>query len=570
MRPPLRFLYCVAFGLIVMQPSPAADWVVTTTADNLAPGSLRSRINAAANGDVIQIPTTLGTSITLTLGELPITKSIEIQGPNASTFSIMNFTGRVFHFREDVMGQVTAKVSGIQITGKVTGASGINGVAGAPNGTPGASAEGGGALVAVGCLVTISHCIFNGCQVIAGNGGHAYYDPEPGKSLSAWGGSGRDACGGAVMNNEGDLIIESCTFMNNFAIAGNGGDGFKGGQGGVAGDALGGAICTGYGVSALKVVNSTFHANSGCAGYGGAGGDAELLSPGVQNGGNGVSGGDAKGGAIFMNRGSPDDTVDGFLHDTIVANGLFPGQGGKGGSGKNGGANGTGYTNGVGWGGGLSRSTPPSGFPPVGGYVPVRNTIMADNFVAWRFTANGLFIAKGPDVFGSISSKGYSFFGVRDVYADGFDPLDQTGTLTMPIYPILGPLQLNGGQTPTLAPLACSPVIDRGSMTMLGMDQTGQVRPRLVTSGPFPSDGSDIGSVELQSYPEEAAPILNIEKVANTVVLTWPANACYILEQSMTLQNDWINAPPSTVVGSTRRLVIFPLGDRMFFRLRRP
>ena len=67
--------------------------------------------------------------------------------------------------------------------------------------------------------------------------------------------------------------------------------------------------------------------------------------------------------------------------------------------------------------------------------------------------------------------------------------------------PLLGPLQSNGGPTPTLLPAGNSPAVDQGSGTGL-TDQRGVVRPidfpSIPNSQTAGADGSDIGAVELQ------------------------------------------------------------------------
>jgi hypothetical protein len=62
--------------------------------------------------------------------------------------------------------------------------------------------------------------------------------------------------------------------------------------------------------------------------------------------------------------------------------------------------------------------------------------------------------------------------------------------------PKLGPLQDNGGPTPTMAPAPDSPVIDAGFAFGLATDQRGQSRPFDVPALANAGDGSDIGAVE--------------------------------------------------------------------------
>jgi len=78
--------------------------------------------------------------------------------------------------------------------------------------------------------------------------------------------------------------------------------------------------------------------------------------------------------------------------------------------------------------------------------------------------------------------------------------LNQTGDLPS-TDPQLGPVQDNGGSTPTQALAATSPAVDHGAAVFSGADQRGFTRPLdlpSIANGPG-SDGSDIGAYELQS-----------------------------------------------------------------------
>jgi uncharacterized repeat protein (TIGR02543 family) len=87
----------------------------------------------------------------------------------------------------------------------------------------------------------------------------------------------------------------------------------------------------------------------------------------------------------------------------------------------------------------------------------------------------------------------------------------ETGTVTgapLSSDPLLGPLQNNGGPTPTMAPAPTSPAIDAGSAFSLSTDQRGDPRP-LDFSGianASGGDGSDIGAYEWQRCIGQASP----------------------------------------------------------------
>ncbi len=117
--------------------------------------------------------------------------------------------------------------------------------------------------------------------------------------------------------------------------------------------------------------------------------------------------------------------------------------------------------------------------------VNLRNTIVANS-------------VSGGDLFNSpsgMTNAAYSWIGDALTAINGTSENNQTGD------PILGPLQDNGGSTPTQAPLSNSPVIDQGKdLTGSGQDQRGATRPVDYGSGitpPAEGDRSDIGAVEL-------------------------------------------------------------------------
>ena len=114
-------------------------------------------------------------------------------------------------------------------------------------------------------------------------------------------------------------------------------------------------------------------------------------------------------------------------------------------------------------GGGLQSSR---GGITEGGPVVLRNTLVAGNFTS----------STGPDVVGPVLSLGFNLIGMADD-SEGWGTHDLTGDSSAPIDPLLGPLQDNGGPTPTHALLAGSPAIRRGDPNLRdSLDQRGTIR----------------------------------------------------------------------------------------------
>ncbi len=137
----------------------------------------------------------------------------------------------------------------------------------------------------------------------------------------------------------------------------------------------------------------------------------------------------------------------------------------------------------------------------IGGFssdvVNLRNTIIAKNRVGG-----------GPDVFARVNSQGHNLIGDGST-ATGFDSTDLVGTADDPIDPLLGPLQDNGGPTPTMALLVGSPAIAAGDTADAPpTDQRGA--PRIVNGT------IDIGAYEVQPAPAPSC------SVAQSML--WPPN----------------------------------------------
>jgi hypothetical protein len=189
---------------------------VTSTADN-GPGSLRTALALAADGDTINV-VAHGT-IVLTTGELIVDKSVTIRGPGRSNLGVSgNGTSRVFHITPDRV----VTIDGLTITnGRATG---------------GFLASAGGAIFSDHATLTVSNCIIRSNSARFGGGIF---------SNSFGGGSAT-------------LTVNNSTVSNNTSRLGYGGGIFSGG----------GFLSTGpSGDATLTLNNTTVSSNS--AGFGG-------------------------------------------------------------------------------------------------------------------------------------------------------------------------------------------------------------------------------------------------------------------------------------------------------------
>jgi hypothetical protein len=167
--------------------------------------------------------------------------------------------------------------------------------------------------------------------------------------------------------------------------------------------------------------------------------------------------------------------------------------------------------------------------------------------------------------------------GVASFISDGYNLCSDAGggvltntTDQINTDPMLGPLQDNGGPTPTMAPLAGSAAIDKGKSFSLTNDQRGEPRPFdwPLTSNATGGDGSDIGAFE------RGRPRLNIQQIGTNAVLSWPSyygNGEFSLQSStnITSSNAWVVAGGSVaVVGNQYQQTNSPISGNRFLRLK--
>ena len=306
------------------------------------------------------------------------------------------------------------------------------------------------------------------------------------------------------------LTVNNCLLANNISYGGNASGDNAGGGGG-----LGGGVFFDSGTFAAT--NSTFVLNTANGGNGSASaaatGNYWQIHPGT---GGGYTGGNS----------GPAGFAGGGGHSNGALSGDSGGFGGGGGGGATGGLfGGSGtlsisgcqggpcyYTYSSGGGAGLG-----GGILLYGGQLYLQNCTLCSNSVSGagggQGVGSGLFVTNAtatlentiiarntastssPDVYGSIVSLGFNFFGNRQgvsgITANDFADLD----------PNLGGLQHNGGPTLTCAPLPGSYCIDFGNASGApATDQRGVPRPQ--------GAGVDIGAVEaVTTTPLKAGPI---------------------------------------------------------------
>jgi hypothetical protein len=174
--------------------------VVTNTLDTgvSGDGSLRGELAAAASGDTIEFAGSLkGQTITLSQGELALSRSLTIAGPVANPVTISgNKASRVFDITSD---SAIVTLSGLTIT-------------------QGSSPDGGG-IANVGTL-TVSHCTLSGNDATEFGGG--IFNAGGTLTVSQSSLSGNSALFGGGIYNAGTLTVSQSSLSDNKADFGGG------------------------------------------------------------------------------------------------------------------------------------------------------------------------------------------------------------------------------------------------------------------------------------------------------------------------------------------------------------
>ena len=456
-------LSCLCFGVA------AAAAVTVTNTNDAGPGSLRQTIVDAAEGETVAVPPG---RYSLRTGQLLIEKSLKIAGSGPGA-TVLQASGQ---FRV-----LTVSGANVNLT-----LSGVTVRDGHPSGTD--TIEGGGILVN-GANLTLEHDLVTGnvAESVGGSQvaqGGAIAARGPASSVvvrettisdnvaqaAGAAGKGGGTAEGGALRTEGKLTIQRSAISGNRADA-------RGGQGAASaeqkgGTAEGGAIHNLGGLFAIEA--STISENVADA-----------------SSGPGASGGTVLGGGLQVSAGLPSSIAASTIDGNIAI--------ARGGD--------------VAHGGGLEARV------EAGGAITIAGSTISDNLLESGGVAinGGNIFAMNPVRFAdTIVSGGVGPVGSGNcsgpIESLGFnlESADECGFHAsgdiVNADPGLGPLQDNGGPTPTRAPVPGSPAVDRGSSSGLATDQRGLPRPVDLAGVANAGDGSDIGAVELQAQAETPAP----------------------------------------------------------------
>jgi hypothetical protein len=145
----------------------------------------------------------------------------------------------------------------------------------------------------------------------------------------------------------------------------------------------------------------------------------------------------------------------------------------------------------------LTITNPGTGYtlPPLISFVGGSPAVFA--------TATSMIVGGAPDILATVMTGSGNFIGINDgnlINLPNGTNGNLVGTILAPLNPLLGPLQNNGGPTPTRAPLTGSPVIDAGINTVLPTTDPITGKPLTDQRGflRIVSARVDIGAVEFQ------------------------------------------------------------------------
>ncbi len=432
-----------------------------TNLDDAGPGSLRQAIVDTPTAGTVDFADGLSGTITLTSAPLTINKLLTIAGPGADVITISgNHARQVFN----IPAPFTVAISGLTIANGNSGPSSGGGISNggalnitgctvSDNSTTNTTSPGGGGIYNTGTL-TVTSSAFSGNH--AGQGGGIYNNTGMLTVISStFIGNSANFNAGGIYNRGGMVMVTNSTFSHNSA-SNNGGGGLYSENAGtlaVAGSTLsdnaanyGGGIGF-YNGGTLTVTNSTFGGNSASSDGGGisTGGTASNIT--IANSTFNLN-------AAITGAGISHTGTRMMMLTSSTLSGNFASS----------------------QGGGISHTG--------SGAVITDNNIIAGNHAP-----------SSADVMGVLDDQcnnpsGYNLIG-NGSGGTGYCDTDLVGTAAMPIDPLLGPLQDNGGPTQTMALMLGSPALNAGDPAQLGTpDQRGVLRTGGVNIGAFQASAS--------------------------------------------------------------------------------
>jgi predicted outer membrane repeat protein len=461
----MRIFLCLVTTALWCASSSATTITVTSTADN-GPGSLRALIGAGVSGDVIQFDPALNGQVILLASQISVTKALTIQGPGADKITISggNRT-RIFSATAPLTLVGLNLKNGLGDGGALfvlRARATVVGCAFTDNAAPNGL---GGAVYNPGSPIDFSQCTFSGNTASGfGLGGAFYGSPNARVTMTDCIFSQNSAHDGGAIFGDAQLTLLRCIFTGNS----------------IPTDGIAGAVFNEY---PTLISGCLFTGNS--AGEGGAGGalfladgtirdsliagnrigstaDEDAQGGGIWNFGtlkienstvaNNTSGAESQGAGIYN---------DGMLIlDNSTVSGNTAGESSAG--------------------GGIYNEDED------GASVSLANTIIARNDAP-----------VGPDISGGFASRGFNLLGNTEGNTGA------TANDLINIDPLLGPLQDNGGSSPTMALLPGSLAIEHGDPAF----DPGAFTPEMTADqrgGPRLIEGRlDIGAYEAEPphYP---------------------------------------------------------------------
>jgi hypothetical protein len=419
---------------------------VTSLADT-GPGSLRQAIADTAPGGTVDFDAGLAGIITLTSSPLTIAQDLTIAGPGAGVITVSgNHAWNVF----TIANQVDVQISGLTIADALGMAIDNFGTLTVTSSTlsDNSAGNGGGIFNRLSGTVTLISSTVSSNSADQNGGGIYNQGTLTVTSSTLSGNSARGGAGGGIYNQQGAVTVTSSSLSGNSATDNGGGIYNQQATLTVSDSTLSGNSAQGSGgginnsSGTVTVTSSTLSANSANAG-GGIFNTVPGGGPGLTVTRSTLSGNTAtnNGGGIY-NQQAALTVSDSTLSGNSAGNG----------------------------GGGIFHFV---------GTATIRNTIFASN------TAPG-----SPDLSGSLNSQGHNLIG-NTTGGSGFAASDLVGTADLPIDPLLGQLQDNGGPTFTMALLHGSPALNAGDTNQLGVaDQRGAVRAGGVNIGAYQASAS--------------------------------------------------------------------------------